>query len=514
MNKRIGCVLIPDFPLVVQLKEHPDLFGKPMILAENGSNRSGVLYANIHAESEGVSLGMTVVQAKNVCPDVCILIREEKGEQQRFDELLVKLQRFSPFIEEAKPGIVYLDVSGFSRTYPQEKDLAEKLIDFIRIEGYPVKMGMAGNKFTSLVGASISETYSYTIVPNGKEKEFLEQQPIQLLPIDQDLYERLCRLGIKTIGEFALLPDQEVAEKFGSQGLRLLKLARGEDDEKLKPKIFNEKDTQSRDFDSALETQVGIVFCVNSILEKQLNDLAKKGLACEEVLVILKTEDRSEIPIRLSLAQGNNNPKAFIELLRLELEKITLLTPVQEIQVIMQRTSPLSYEQLTLHHRKEPNLLSQKLTQLKRILGNGNILFPQIVSSHKPEGKFRMVSYTPPKDQNSKGKTKDKKLDRNPLFDPLELSFGFSRNAIFGLRLYNPPKPATVRAENRIIKFVIADSWYGEVVRQTGPWEISGEWWSDGFSRCYFEIELSGGEQYLIFFENSSKRWFLQGIFD
>jgi protein ImuB len=514
MNKRIACVLIPDFPLVVQLKEHPDLFGKPVILVEKESNRSKVSHANLQAESEGVSLGMTVIQAKNVCPHVCILIREEKREQQRFDELLVKLQRFSPFIEEAKPGIVYLDVSGFKRTYPREGNLAEKLIYFVKAIGYPVKVGMAGNKFTSLVGASISEINSYTIVSNGEDKEFLQSQVIQLLPIDQEMYEKLYRLGIKTMGQFRILPDQEVAERFGSEGVRLLKLARGEDDETLKPKIFNEKDTQARDFDSPLETQIGILFYVNSILEKQLNDLAKKGLACEELLVILKTEDKSEIPIHLSLAQGSNNPKAFIELLRLELEKITLLTSVQEIQVIIQITSLLSYEQLTLYHKKEPNLLSQKLIQLKRILGDGNILSPQILSSHKPERKFRMVSYTQPKDQNSKEKTKNKKSNKNPLFDPLELSFGFSQNVIFGLRLYNPPKPATVRAENGIINFVIADSWYGEVVRQTGPWEISGEWWNESYDRCYFEIELSEGEQYLIFFENSSKRWFLQGIFD
>jgi protein ImuB len=513
MNKRIACVLIPDFPLVVQLKEHPDLFGKPVILAGNGSNRSRILYTDIHTEREGVSLDMTVVQAKNVCPEVCILIRDEKREQQSFDELLVKLQRFSPFIEEAKPGIVYLDVSGFERTYPREKNLAEKLISFVKAIGYPVKVGMASNKFTSLVGASISEIYSCTIIPQGEEKEFLESQLIQLLPINQDLYERLCHLGIKTIGQFATLPDQEVAERFGSQGMRLLKLARGEDDETLKPKIFNEKDTQARDFDSPLETQIGILFYVNSILEKQLNDLAKKGLACEEVLVILKTEDKSEIPLRLSVAKGTNRTKTFIGQLRLELEKIILPAPINEIQVSIQRTSPLISEQLTLYQKKEANPFGQILSQLKRILGNGNILIPQIVSSHKPEGKFRMVSYTPLEDQNSKEKTKNKK-NKNPLFDLLELSVGFSQNPTYGLRFYSPPKPAIVRIENSIIKFVIADNWYGEVVRQTGPWEISGEWWSDGFNRCYFEIELSEGEQYLIFFENSSKGWFLQGIFD
>ena len=157
-------------------------------------------------------------------------------------------------------------------------------------------------------------------------------------------------------------------------------------------------------------------------------------------------------------------------------------------------------EQLTLYKKEEAKPLGSILTQLKRASGNGNILIPQIVSSHKPEGKFQLDAFTPERKQGNKE-------DLNP-------PFSFSQNSITVLRLHNPPKPATVRAEDGMIKFVITDSWYGEVVKQRGPWEISGEWWSEDYDRCYFEIELSDGEQYLIFFENSSKRWFLQGIFD
>jgi len=366
MIKRIACVIIPNFPLLIQFRNKPELDKTPVVLAKSESNRSKVLYMNIQAANEGVDLGMTVIQAKNVCPELCVLARDPKKEQYSFDELSRKLERFSPFIEEAKPGIAYLDASGFRRTYPQERDLAEKLISFIRLQGYPVKAGMAGNKFTSLVGASISEIYSYTIVPDGKEKEFLKSQSIQLLPLDQKTYETLHRLGIKTLGQFAILPDQEVVERFGSEGLKLLKLARGQDDEPLKPKIFDEEESQAKDLDSPLETQIGILFYVNSILEKQLSNLSGKGLACEEALVILKTENNKEIPIQLSVAKGTNKTKVFIDLLRFELEKITLPAPVKEVKVNIQRSSPLLSEQLSLCQKKEASVLSQIFSQIKR----------------------------------------------------------------------------------------------------------------------------------------------------
>ncbi|NIN01395.1 MAG: hypothetical protein GTO24_25875 [candidate division Zixibacteria bacterium] len=514
MNRRVACVLIPDFPLVVQLINQRELSEKPVVLAEGSSNRSIVLHTNTHATKKGVETEMTVVQAKNVCPELTVLIKDAKKEQRRFDELLRKLQKLSPFIEEAKPGIAYLDTSGFTRTYPEEKDLAQKLISFVKTQGYPVRVGIASNKFTSLVGASISGIYSFSIVPFGEEKTFLETQPIQLLPIDQDQYEKLYRLGIKTLGQFALLPDQEVMERFGSESVTLLKMARGEDDEPIQPKRLDQKENQVQDFESPLETQIGILFYVNSILERQLGELAQKGLGCEKVLVTLKTGNNNEIPIPISLAKETNKPKPFIDLLALELKDVILPDPVKEIQISIQTTSTLSSEQISLYQKKEANPLGQILTRLKRVLGNGNILSPRVISSNKPEGRLQLILYSPPKKENSKEFTGGKKKRGKSVPEPTKTQVSFSENSISGFRLYDPPKPATVREQNGLIRFVIADSWYGEVVRQRGPWEISGEWWSERYDRDYFEIELSEGEQYLIFFDNSSKKWFLQGIFD
>jgi len=294
-----------------------------------------------------------------------------------------------------------------------------------------------------------------------------------------------------------------------------LKLARGEDDQPLKPKRFkDEKENQTKDLESPLETQIGILFYVNSILESQLSGLAKKGLGCEGILVILKTGEDNEIPIPVSLAKETNDPKTFVNLFRLELEKIILPDPVRKIQVRIQTTSPLSSEQLSLHQRKEANPLDKIFIRVKRVLGNGNILSPQIISSHRPEGKLQLVRYTPSKKNNSKENMVKKKEQKKTSPESTESQIGFCQNSISGFRLYHPPKPATVRQENGVIKFVIADSWYGEVAKQKGPWEISGEWWSEAYHRCYFEVELSRGEQYLIFFDNFLQKWFLQGIFD
>jgi protein ImuB len=502
MNRRIACALIPDFPLVALLRDQPKLTGKPVALAENPTNRSTVLNANSLAAKEGIEAGMTIVQAMNVCPELTVLVRDEKKESFRFEQLLKSLRNFSPHVEQVKPQAVYLDVSGFRTKYPQEGNLAEQLIFFVKMQNYPVRVGIADNKFTSLAAAWVSLIDSYTIVPAGKERKFLESQPIQLLPINQEQYERLYRLGIRTMKQFAVLPDQEVAERFGSEGIRLLRLARGEDDSLLKPTESEEKEKQTRELESPLGTQIGILFYVNSILEEKFPQLAEKSLACEKILVTLSTARNNQIPIQISVAEGTNNPKTFIDILRLELEKIILPAPVSEINLSIQATSPLSSEQLSLYQKKRANPLRSILTKLRRVMGNGNVLSSQLVSAHRPEGRFHLAPVV--------SRRKEKK-NSQVMSDS---SAGFTRNSISGFRLYHPPKPTTVRTENGSIRFLIVGSWFGDVISQTGPWELSGEWWSHGYDRSYFEIELSDGGRFLLFLDNSTQQWFVQGIFD
>jgi protein ImuB len=502
MNRKIACVLIPDFPLTALLRDQSELAGKPVALADNPTNRSTVLNANSLAAEEGVEPGMTTVQAMNVCPELTVLIKDDKKEDFRFGQLIKSLRNFSPHVEQAKPQAAYLDVSGFKRKYPQEKNLAEQLISFVKLQGYPVRVGIADNKFTSLAAAWVSPVDSYTIIPTGEERRFLQSQPIQLLPMDQEQYERLYRLGIKTMGQFALLPDQEVAERFGSEGVRLLKLARGKDDSPLKPTESDEKEKQTRELESPLGTQIGILFYVNSILEEKLSQLLGKGLAGEKILVTLSTADNNNIPIQISVAEGTNSPKTFIDILRLELEKIILPAPVSEIHLSVQATSPLSSEQLSLYQKKGSNPLRSILTKLRRVVGNGNLLSSQLVPTHKPEGRFHLAPVA-----------SDRKEKKNSQVIS-DSSVSFSRNSISGFRLYHPPKPATVRTENGAIGFVIGDSWFGDVTRQEGPWELSGEWWSHAYDRSYFEIELSDGARFLLFLDNSTQKWFVQGIFD
>jgi hypothetical protein len=66
----------------------------------------------------------------------------------------------------------------------------------------------------------------------------------------------------------------------------------------------------------------------------------------------------------------------------------------------------------------------------------------------------------------------------------------------------------------------------GSVVRATGPWKTSGEWWLQkageagraggkaGWDRDEWDVALSDGASYRVFLDRATSHWFIDAILD
>jgi hypothetical protein len=55
----------------------------------------------------------------------------------------------------------------------------------------------------------------------------------------------------------------------------------------------------------------------------------------------------------------------------------------------------------------------------------------------------------------------------------------------------------------------------GRVVTAAGPWRVEGSWWdAEAFSRDYYDVQLSDGVIYRMFFEAARQGWFVDGVYD
>ena len=52
------------------------------------------------------------------------------------------------------------------------------------------------------------------------------------------------------------------------------------------------------------------------------------------------------------------------------------------------------------------------------------------------------------------------------------------------------------------------------VMRVSGPWKTSGEWWTKGWDRDEWDVALSDGGAYRVFLDRAAGRWFIDAILD
>src|SRR5262249_25681946 len=90
-----------------------------------------------------------------------------------------------------------------------------------------------------------------------------------------------------------------------------------------------------------------------------------------------------------------------------------------------------------------------------------------------------------------------------------------ARPTVVALRVYRPPLPATVHAPEGRPAQVTARGVQGRVIKRAGPWRISGDWWTGApWARGEWDVALTGGALYRIYFERPAGRWFVEGCYD
>lgn len=213
----------------VELLDHPELVGKPVIVGHH-SARSIVTAATYEARKFGVNSALPMSIALRRCPQAIILEphfdRYHHFSKQVFaicDELTPKVERLG--IDEA-----FLDVAGARTIYGSPMQVAQLLRDRVRAEtGLVCSVGAAATKFVAKVASGMSKPDGLLVVPRDATTDFLHPLPIaKLWGVGAKSEETLRGHGIHTIGDLAHAPQEQLRRLVGEAGAsRLHDLAWG-----------------------------------------------------------------------------------------------------------------------------------------------------------------------------------------------------------------------------------------------------------------------------------------------
>jgi len=514
---RVACLHVPLFALAARLRSEPELGQEALAVfdgvrsgARGGAGQAArIVAANRVARRAGLRPGMTLTQARARVARLVARGRDPECERAAQQALLEVAMSFSPRVEDGEEGIVYLEVDGLERHFrgPEpELQMARALATSAARAGLPAGVGLAASKLAAKVAAGLPS--SPTLVPAGEEARFLAHLPLARLAPELELGETLRRWGVRTVGDLARLPADDVVSRLGPAGQELHATARGLDPRPLSPRQPPPVFAEGLELEWPLVALEPFLFAARSALERLTRRLETCGLACARLELSLRLEPDGYAERALDLPAPTRDAKTLLTLVRLDLEGRPPGAPVVGFSFIAHPDRPRQ-AQLSLFGPPElsPDRLATTLARLFALLGPGRVGSPRPEDGHRPE-RFALVEYQPPppprvRPASAAGPVRGL-LTARVLRPPIGLEVLTAARPDAAA----PPCPTSVRSPR--------SAGIGGAVRvASGPWTMEEGWWTESpAAREYWDVELADGGLYRIFRDRTSGEWFADGIYD
>lgn len=211
---------------------NPSLRGKAVLVGGPSGTRGIVSAASYEAKAYGIYSGMPMYLATKKCPQAVIVPGKFDAYRDFSRRMYQIFLEYTPDVEMASIDEAYLDLTGCELLHKLPSgQIAKKILNQIyRKLGLSVSGGLASNKTVAKVASSTNKPHKLTIIPYGKEADFLAPLHLKAMPgVGVKTLPLLESHGFKTIGDIACLGLAEILEKFGIQGVPLWKKCQGID---------------------------------------------------------------------------------------------------------------------------------------------------------------------------------------------------------------------------------------------------------------------------------------------
>lgn len=295
--------------------ENPELKGKPFAVGGKPNERGVVASCSYAARAVGVRSAMPMSKAIQLCRDLIIVSGRHKLYSEYSEKVMSKLKDLTPLVEQISIDEAFLDISNLDADPTR---LALDLQADIRIElQLPSSLGIASNKLVAKIATEVGKKssnrkneppYGLTIVSYGNEAQFLNPLPADMLwGVGPKTSARLTELGIKTIGDIANWPQQELINLFGEHGRELWFHAQGIDE---RP-IVTEYETKSVSQETTFNVDISDEKSLEKTLREQAFDVAKQlkrnDLAGKTVKLKIRLSDFTTFTRQTTLISATND---------------------------------------------------------------------------------------------------------------------------------------------------------------------------------------------------------------
>ncbi len=226
------------FFAAVEQRDHPELFGKPVIVGGSDPTSRGVVSTcSYEARKYGIHSAMPLMEAYRRCPDGIFV----NGNHRQYELVSKQIReiffRFTPLVEPLSLDEAFLDVHGCERLFGSSVEIGWKIKSAIKEElNLVASVGVAPNKFLAKLSSDLEKPDGFVVITKDMIQEILWPLPVtRLWGVGQKTAEYLMAKGIKTIGMLAKLDPEILKSNLGKLWPDLYRPAHGVDQRRVEP---------------------------------------------------------------------------------------------------------------------------------------------------------------------------------------------------------------------------------------------------------------------------------------
>jgi protein ImuB len=450
---------------------------------------------------------------------------------------------------------VIFDVSGLQRVLGPPAVIAVEVARLSAAYGLVARVAVAGTMTAAWLLAHARS--GVTVVPAGEEAASLAELGIETLEAlaceglrpqasgfrkdaatklsprpDFDILAILQRWGLRTLGDFAKLPEADVRTRLGEAGARLHRAARGLDAAPLVPAAEPARFCERIELEWPIEGLEPLSFVVGRLCESLATVLERADRGAVAITTRLRLVTRATHERTLSLPAPIREARVLRTLILLDLESHPPPAAIDVVEIDLGVT-PARIVQGSLLTRTlpSPDTLATLVARLSALMGDTRVGAPALVDSHD-ERAVEMKAFDPGVGPRASGlrNTSSPSLQAQEAPKPLRPVLRRFRLPVAAEVVVEHGAPVHVRPSTRGLPG-------GRVVTRAGPFRSSGRWWPAsvrtadfceaspkpgeggarrGFDRDEWEVELEGaaGGVDRLARDRATGRWEIEGEFD
>ena len=280
------------FYATIEKRDDPSLADRPLIVG--GGKRGVVATACYIARTYGVRSAMPMFEALSRCPHAVVVKPNMAKYVEAGREVRKRMRDLTPLVEPLSIDEAFLDLTGTERLHGMSaaRVLARFAAQVERDVGITVSIGLSGNKFLAKIASDLDKPRGFAVLAPAEAPAFLAPRPVGFIyGVGAVSAAKLANDGFRLIADLQRADERDLMRRYGEEGLRLWRLARGIDDRSVDPERETKSVSAETTFDRDIADFRPLEQHLWHLCEKVSSRLKTQGLAGATVTLKLKSAD-------------------------------------------------------------------------------------------------------------------------------------------------------------------------------------------------------------------------------